>query len=76
MNDDDLQQSEAKDTPDELNLLADHRKPVWQLFDEFDRLKNSRDDKRKMELVTDICREINADTGAVELQPEQRGHAR
>jgi hypothetical protein len=65
MNDDYSGQSEAKDAPetaDALDLLADHRKPVWDLFAQFDRIKDGRDDKRKKELVETICREIAADT--------------
>jgi hypothetical protein len=61
MNNDDLQQSEAKDAPDGLDLLADHRKPVWHLFDEFDRLKDTGNDRRKRELAATICREISAE---------------
>jgi hypothetical protein len=67
MQDDYSRQSEAKDTPDAsgadaLDLLADHRKPVWDLFAQFDRIKDGHDDKRKKELVETICREIAADT--------------
>jgi hypothetical protein len=62
----DPQQPEAKDTPDELDLLADHHKPVWHMFEQFDRIKDSRNDQRKKELVSEICREISATTQSVE----------
>jgi hypothetical protein len=77
MNDDDSQQFEAKDAPDALDLLADRDKPIWHLFEQFDRLKDSRNDKTKMDLVTTICREISASTqSAAEDAPAVRSVTR
>jgi hypothetical protein len=69
MDDDDLQQAEAKDAPEApgtLDLLADRRKPVWHLFEQFDRIKDGGNERRKRELAATICREISAGTETVE----------